>query len=110
MKKITKDFYISSDWKEFTSEEECKKYDLENQEKIIERKIYLYSPKWSIYEKLIEEWQVFNKENSELMWKLKYLLNEISLKIRLNKETWEYKILEVDWKKVLNNDYEERTI
>lgn len=106
MKKIIKEFYISSDWREFTSEEECRKYELEKQEKIIERQIYLYSPKWYVYEVLVREGEVFDEENEKLLWKLKYLLNEISLKIRLNKETWEYKILEVEWKKVLNGNLE----
>lgn len=105
MKKIIKEFYISSDWREFISEEECRKYELKNQKKIIESEIYLSSPKWSVYEKLIEQWIVFDEENDKLLWKLKYLLTEISMKISLNKETWECKLLEVDWKKVLNDNF-----
>ncbi|PZM86349.1 hypothetical protein DLH72_01275 [Candidatus Gracilibacteria bacterium] len=103
MKKVTKEIFISSDGKEFTSEEECRTYELENQEKIIEKTVYLFAGKWGIYEQLINDGIVFDEENEKLQGMLKYILNEVSIKIRLNKETGEYSILEIDGKKVLEN-------
>ncbi len=49
MKKIEKEIFIAFDWTEFDLEEECKKYELKNQDPIIEKEVYLYSPEWRIY-------------------------------------------------------------
>ncbi len=36
------------------------------------------------------------------MWKLKYILSETKVKIRLNTITWEYQVLEFNWRKIKN--------
>lgn len=100
MKKITKEFYISSDWKEFTSEEECKKYELQNQDPIIETEVYLYASEGQIHEQLIDDWFVFDDKNLNLMARLDYILEQTKVKIRLDTTTWKYEVVEFNWRRI----------
>ena len=99
MKKIEKEIFITFDWTEFESEAECKIYELQHRDPIIETEVYLYSPEWNIYKQLVDDWFVFDQQ---VMWKLKYILSETKVKIRLDTTTWVYKVLEFNWRKIKN--------
>lgn len=89
---IKKDIFISKDWKEFDTEDECIEYEKSLLKDTTTFTTYLHADKWQIYEQLKEDWIHFNEEDDELMWRVKYILNEVEIQVELNIKTGKYKI------------------
>ena len=100
MKKITKEIFIAFDWTEFDLEEECKKYELKNQDPIIETEVYLYASEGQIHQQMVDDWFVFDDKNLNLMLRLDYILEQTKVKIRLDTTTWKYEVVEFNWTKL----------
>lgn len=95
--------FIANDWTEFQTEEWCIEYEKSVQEEWIEHDCYLHAEKWGIAEELQNEiWIQFDEYNDDLQWNLKYILNEICVRIKLSTKTWEYEIISVDERKEIS--------
>ncbi len=101
MKKIstTSEKWVANDWTEFQNEESCIAYEKEMQPTSVEAEVYIHSDKWWIYEQLQDKFH-FDTDNMDLILRLKYILSEVKIWIKLNTETWEYEIISIDWKKI----------
>ena len=86
----TKTTYLSADWKEFNTEEECSSYEKTITPAKITHSTYLCADKWKVSEELREKWYQFD---GEIMWSMKYILNEVKVTIEIDSKTGEYKIL-----------------
>ncbi len=98
MKKVDKttSVFIANDGTEFLNEESCITYEKENQKEWIEYDTYLHSEKWEVFEAMKYDWFNFDEDDELLTGKLKYILNEIRVRININTITWEYEIISVD--------------
>ena len=98
MKKVDKttSVFIANDGTEFLNEESCITYEKENQKEWIEYDTYLHAEKWEVFEAMKYDWFHFDEDDELLTGKLKYILNEIRVRININTITWEYEIISVD--------------
>lgn len=98
MKKVVteKIVFVASDWTKFQNEESCRIYELDNQQEYIEATVYMHKEKGEVIESLINDGIVFDITNKNLISNLRYLCTEIAIKISINTNTWEYKILSAE--------------
>lgn len=98
MKKVDKttSVFIANDGTEFLNEESCITYEKENQKEWVEYYTYLHAEKWEVFEEMDADGFHFNEDDEEVMRNLKYILNEISIKIKIHMWTGEYEIISVD--------------
>lgn len=98
MKKVDKttSVFIANDGTEFLNEESCITYEKENQKEWVEYDTYLHAEKCEVFEEMKSDWFHFNEDDEEVMGDLKYILNEICVRIKIHMWTWEYEIISVD--------------
>jgi hypothetical protein len=86
MKKVDKttSVFIANDGTEFLNEESCITYEKENQKEWVEYDTYLHAEKWEVFEEMKSDGFHFNEDDEELAGNLKYILNEISVRIKIH--------------------------
>ena len=98
MKKVDKttSVFIANDWTEFLDEESCITYEKINKKECVYYDKYLHAEKWEVFEEMKSDWFHFNEDDKEVMEDLKYILNEICVRIKIHMWTGEYEIISVD--------------
>lgn len=97
-----KEIFIAQDWKEFDNEADCQRYESEFLPVVFEHTTYIWKDNLGVYFELKDKWYYIDDLDLNTRQKIANILNEVEIKIKIDIETGAYKILECDWRKLMD--------